>query len=83
MFRLGIAGLMVVVILDVIVAAALYILFAPVNRMVAIMAAGFRIAYAAVYLVAIAQLVIAVDLLGNPDRPCSPSTPTTRSGTSG
>ena len=65
-FRLGIAGLIVVVILDVIVAAALYILFAPVNRMVAIMAAGFRIAYAAVYLVAIAQLVIAVDLLGNP-----------------
>ena len=65
-FRLGIAGLIVVVILDVIVATALYILFAPVNRMVAIMAAGFRIAYAAVYLVAIAQLVIAVDLLGNP-----------------
>ena len=30
------------------------------------MAAGFRIAYAAVYLVAIAQLVIAVDLLGDP-----------------
>ena len=65
-FRLGIAGLIVVVILDVVVAAALYILFAPVNRMVSIMAAGFRIAYAAVYLVAIAQLVIAVDLLGNP-----------------
>ena len=65
-FRLGIAGLMIVVILDVIVATALYILFAPVDRMVAIMAAGFRIAYAAVYLVAIAQLVIAVDLLGNP-----------------
>ncbi|HEY5784404.1 MAG TPA: DUF4386 domain-containing protein [Microlunatus sp.] len=65
-FRLGIAGLIVVVILDVIVAAALYVVFAPVNRMVAIMAAGFRIAYAAVYLVAIAQLFIAVDLLGNP-----------------
>jgi len=67
-FRLGVAGLIVVVILDVIVAAALFILFAPVNRMVSIMAAGFRIAYAAVYLVAIAQLVIAVDLLGNPEQ---------------
>src|SRR4051794_15053726 len=67
-FRLGIAGLLVVVILDVIVAAALYILFAPVNRMAAIMAAGFRITYAAVYLVAIAQLVIAVNLLGNPEQ---------------
>ena len=67
-FRLGIAGLMIVVILDVIVATALYILFAPVNRMVAIMAAGFRITYAAVYLVAIAQLVIAVDLLSTPEQ---------------
>ena len=56
----------VVVILDVIVATALYILFAPVNRMVWMIAAGFRIAYAAVYLVAIAQLVIAVNLLGSP-----------------
>ena len=68
LFRLGIAGLIVVVILDVIVAAALFIVFAPVNRMVSIMAAGFRIAYAAVYLVAIAQLVIAVHLLGDPDQ---------------
>ena len=83
MFRLGIAGLIVVVSLDVIVAAALYILFAPVNRMVAIMAAGFRITYAAVYLVVIAQLVIAVDLLSTPEEARSPSTPTTRSGTSG
>ena len=67
-FRLGIAGLIVVVILDVIVAAALFTLFAPVNRMVSIMAAGFRITYAAVYLVAIAQLVIAVTVVGNPEQ---------------
>jgi hypothetical protein len=68
LFRLGIACLIVVVILDVIVAAALFTVFAPVNRMVSAMAAGFRIAYAAVYLVAISQLVIAVQLLADPDQ---------------
>lgn len=68
LFRLGIACLIVVVILDVIVAAALFTVFEPVNRMVSIMAAAFRIAYAAVYLVAISQLIIAVDLLGNPEQ---------------
>ena len=68
LFRLGIAGLIIVVILDVIVAVALYIVFAPVDRMVSIMAAGFRITYAAVYLVAISQLLIAADLLGDPEQ---------------
>src|SRR6478752_3682720 len=68
LFRLGIACLIVVVILDVIVAAALFTVFAPVNRMISAMAAGFRIAYAGVYLVAIAQLVIALQLLGDPDQ---------------
>ena len=66
LFRLGIACLIVVVILDVIVAAALFTVFAPVNRMVSAMAAGFRVAYAGVYLVAIAQLVIALQLLADP-----------------
>jgi Domain of unknown function (DUF4386) len=65
-FRLGIACLIVVVILDVIVAAALFTVFAPVNGMVSAMAAGFRIAYAAVYLVAITQLVTALQLLADP-----------------
>ncbi|GAA3636682.1 DUF4386 domain-containing protein [Microlunatus ginsengisoli] len=68
LFRLGIACLIVVVILDVIVAAALFTVFAPVNRMVSAMAAGFRVAYAAVYLVAISQLVIALQLLADPDQ---------------
>lgn len=68
LFRLGIAGLIVIVILDVVVAVALLTVFRPVNRMLAAMAAGFRIAYAAVYLVAIAQLVIALQLLGDPDQ---------------
>jgi hypothetical protein len=67
LFRQGIASLILVAVLDIVVAAALFTLFAPVNRSVSVMAAGFRVAYAAVYLVAIIQLVVALRLLGDPD----------------
>ena len=66
LFRWGIAGLILVVILDIVVAVALLTLFRPVNRSVSIMAAAFRLVYAAVYLVAIIQLVLALGLLGDP-----------------
>ena len=68
LFRWGIASLILVVILDVIVAAALFTVFEPVNRSVSTMAAWFRAAYAAVYLVAISQLVLALGLLGDPNQ---------------
>ena len=67
LFRQGIASLILVAVLDIVAAGALFTLFAPVNRSVSLMAAGFRVAYAAVYLVAIIQLVIALGLLGDPD----------------
>jgi hypothetical protein len=66
LFRWGIASLILVVILDVVVAAALFTVFEPVNRTVSAMAAWFRAVYAAVYLVAISQLVLALGLLGDP-----------------
>jgi hypothetical protein len=66
LFRWGIASLILVVILDIVVAAALLRLFEPVDRSVSIMAAWFRAAYAAVYLVAISQLVVALGFLGDP-----------------
>jgi hypothetical protein len=66
LFRWGIASLILVVILDVVVAAALLTVFEPVNRSISTMAAWFRAAYAAVYLVAISQLVVALGLLGDP-----------------
>jgi hypothetical protein len=68
LFRQGIASLILVAVLDIVVASALYTLFAPVNRSVSLLAAGFRIAYAAVYLVAIIQLVVALGLLRDPDQ---------------
>jgi hypothetical protein len=68
LFRWGIASLILVVILDVIVAAALFTVFQPVNRTLSTMAAWFRATYAAVYLVAISQLAIALGLLGDPNQ---------------
>jgi hypothetical protein len=67
LFRLGIAGLMAVVILDIVVAYALMVVFQPVNRSVATLAAVFRIAYATVFLVAISQLVSALALVDVPN----------------
>lgn len=66
MFRLGIASLILVTVLDVIVSAALFTLFESVNRGLSMMAAWFRLAYTAVYLIAILQLSIAATLVGEP-----------------
>ncbi|RBQ16342.1 DUF4386 domain-containing protein [Spongiactinospora rosea] len=66
MFRWGVAAFVLVAVLDVIVAGALLALFEPVDRRLSELAAWFRIAYAAVLLVAAAQLVIALDLLDDP-----------------
>jgi len=66
MFRLGIASLILVIVLDVIAASALYTVFAPVNQSLSRMAAWFRLAYSVVFLVAILQLPIAVSLLAEP-----------------
>jgi hypothetical protein len=68
LFRWGVVCLIVVVVLDVVVAAALLTLFEPVNRGMAVTAAWFRVAYASVYLVAILQLVLALDLLDEPEQ---------------
>ena len=71
LFRWGVLALVVVVVLDIIAAAALLTLFTPVNRGVSTMAAWFRVTYGAVYLVAILQLVLALDLLDQPEQALS------------
>ena len=68
LFRWGIASLILVVILDVVVAAALMAVFRQVSRNISFMAALFRGVYSAVYLVAILQLVLALDLLDEPEQ---------------
>jgi hypothetical protein len=65
LFRLGVAMLYAVIVLDVLVAWALLGVFTPVNRNVSRLAAWFRLAYAAVFMVAIGHLAGVPDLLSN------------------
>lgn len=55
-FRLGVLSLYLVIVLDVLVAWALLWVFTPVSRSLSMLAAWFRLAYSAVFLVAISQL---------------------------
>jgi hypothetical protein len=61
-FRFGILSLYVVAALDVVVAWALYRVFKPVSDALSKLAACLRIAYAAVFVVAISQLIGALRL---------------------
>ena len=61
-FRFGILCLYLVAVLDVVVAWALYRVFKPVNSALSKLAAWLRTAYAAVFTVAISQLIGALRL---------------------
>jgi hypothetical protein len=65
MFRLGVASLYLVVVLDVVVAWALMRVFSHVNGNLSRLAAWFRLAYAGVFTVAISQLAGIPDLLND------------------
>jgi hypothetical protein len=65
LFRLGVASLYLVIVLDVVVAWALLGVFSPVNRDISRLAAWFRIAYSGVFMVAISQLAGIPDLLNS------------------
>jgi hypothetical protein len=65
LFRYGIVSLYVVIVLDVVVAWALYRVFRPVNKAVSILAGCLRMIYSGVFLVAISQLVAVPRLLGD------------------
>jgi hypothetical protein len=65
LFRFGILSMFFVAILDVVVAWALYRVFRPVNEAISKLAAWLRIAYAAIFTVAISQLVGVVSLLNS------------------
>ncbi len=66
LFRVGIAALLVVVVLDIVAAWALFLLLEGVNRALALAAASFRTAYAAVFAAATSQLVLMLDLQASP-----------------
>ncbi len=64
-FRLGVMALIAVIALDVVVAWALYRVFSPVDRHLSLLAAAFRLVFAAVFLAAIGHLLGALRLLGD------------------
>lgn len=63
LFRIGIVIFLIVAILDVVVAWALYILLKPVNKSLSLLAAWFRIVYAAILALALSNLLGVLQLL--------------------
>lgn len=67
LFLAGVASFVIIAILDVIVAGALYTLFKPVSRGLSAAAAWMRTVYAVLLLVAISQLMIGFSMLSDPE----------------
>lgn len=63
-FRLAIAAFLVVAVLDVLVAWALYALLRPVHEALSLLVAWMRVVYAAVFAVAVANLLDSAELVG-------------------
>ncbi|WP_104165332.1 DUF4386 domain-containing protein [Cryobacterium sp. N22] len=66
LFWAGVVSFVIVALLDVLVAGALYVLLRPVNRRVSAAAGWLRTVYALLLLVAVSQLVIGFSLLEDP-----------------
>ncbi len=67
LFRIGIVCFLLVAVLDVVVAWALYLLLEPVNRGLSMLAAWFRVIYAAVFAVAFIPLLSVLQLVSGAD----------------
>jgi hypothetical protein len=67
LFRGGIALFLLVALLDIVVAWALYIFCRPVNRLLSLLAAWLRIVYAAILCALLIHLVSVLILLGGVD----------------
>jgi len=65
-FRFAIAALLVVTFLDLLMAWALYVLLRPVNRTLALLVGWLRLAAAAAFLPALANLLDVAQFLGGP-----------------
>jgi len=64
-FRVGILAWILIGILDVVVAIALYIVFRPVNRSISLLAASFRLVYTAVFVAGMQGFLGTLRLLGD------------------
>lgn len=68
LFRIGIFSFIVVAILDVVVAWALYVLLKPVNKSLSLLAAWFRLAYVAIFGIALHNFFSVLQLLSSADQ---------------
>lgn len=64
LFRIGIAAFLIVIMLDVVIAWALYVLLRPVNHTLALLTAWLRLVFAAVYGYALVNLLDVAQLVG-------------------
>jgi hypothetical protein len=64
LFRIGIAAFLIVIMLDVVVAWAEYVLLRPVSRTLAVLLGWLRLAYAAAFAMALVNLLDVAQLLG-------------------
>ena len=67
LFRIGICSFIIVIILDVGVAWALYVFLKPVNKSLSLLAAWFRLVYAIIFGIALANLFSVLLLLSGTD----------------
>jgi Domain of unknown function (DUF4386) len=63
LFRIGIICFLMVAILDVVVAWALYILLVPANKNLSALAAWLRVIYAGIFIFAISKLYVALQVI--------------------
>ncbi|GAB3519849.1 DUF4386 domain-containing protein [Arthrobacter monumenti] len=66
-FFAGVVGFLLIAVLDVIVAGALYVVFKPVSRRFSSAAGWMRALYAVLLVAAVSQLVIGFSLLDDPE----------------
>jgi hypothetical protein len=67
LFRLGICSFIIVAILDVVVAWALYVLLKPVNKSLSLLSAWFRLVYAAILGIALVNFFSVLQFLSGAD----------------
>ena len=66
-FRLGILGFIIMVVFDVVVAWALYVLLKPVNKSLSLFAAWFRLVNATIFGIALYNIISVLQLLSGAD----------------
>jgi hypothetical protein len=68
LFRIGIAAFLVVIMLDVVVAWALYVLLRPVDRTLSLLVGWLRLVFATVFAMALVNLLDVAQLVGGAER---------------